>query len=719
MRTLKGSALVALLVVIAVLLVYLTDIQQWLTLEQLKTHQIQLQQTVNQHPIRGVLLYSAIYIVFTSLALPGAPILTLAGGALFGLFWGSVLVSFISTIGASIAFLLSRNIFRDWVQKRFARQLKTVNQGIEKDGLAYLVTIRLLPIFPYFMINVLMGITPIKLWPYYWVSQLSMLPATVIYVNAGTQVGKITSVADIMTLEMFLAFLLLGLFPWLAKLVLNRIKHIRLYRQWQKPASFDNNLIVIGAGSGGLVTAYIAAALKAKVTLIEKNRMGGDCLNTGCVPSKTLIKTSRILYQIASSHHYGVSKASAQADFAAVMQHVAQTIKKIAPHDSVERYRDLGVNVIQGEARLESPWHVRITDNAGSRVITGRNIVIATGAGPAEPEIEGLRECPFYTSDTIWSLQEKPQRLVVLGGGPIGCELAQAFARLGVDVTIVERDTRLLAREDEDVSEQLHCQLVAESIALMTGAEVTQIVSHKDKFFARLEQQGEKRDIEFDAMLLALGRQANVRHFGLEELGIQLSPRNTVAVNPFMQTSLPNIYACGDVAGPYQFTHAAAHQAWFSAVNALLGRFKKFKADYSYIPWATFVDPEVARVGLNEQEARARHMTYDVSKYSLNELDRAITDGVDRGFIKVLTVPGKDKILGVTIVGEHAGDLIAEYVLAMKHNIGMNKILGTPHIYPTLAEANKYVAGVWKQQHKPEWALTWLARYHQWMRHDR
>jgi pyruvate/2-oxoglutarate dehydrogenase complex dihydrolipoamide dehydrogenase (E3) component len=313
-------------------------------------------------------------------------------------------------------------------------------------------------------------------------------------------------------------------------------------------------------------------------------------------------------------------------------------------------------------------------------------------------------------------LRTLPRRLLVLGGGPIGCELAQAFARLGSEVTQVEMLERLLAKEDPEVSTLLEASLRDEGMRVLTGHKALRFVKEDGEQVLIAEHAGAEVRIGFDVLLCALGRIANTVGYGLEELGIGMTPSRTVETNGWLQTIYPNIYAAGDVAGPFQFTHTAAHQAWYAAVNSLFGRFRKFKADYSVIPWATFTDPEVARVGLSELEAQAQGVPHEVTVYGIEDLDRALADGEAHGFVKVLTVPRKDRILGVTIVGEHAGDLIAEFVLAMKHGLGLNKILGTIHIYPTMAEANKYAAGNWKRAHAPAALLKWVERYHRWER---
>jgi len=709
---------IALLVVIAALIAafFIFDLQNYLTLETLKAQQTAIETYRSEHPNTAIAVYALVYIAVTGLSLPGAAILTLAGGAVFGLLWGTVIVSFASTIGATLAFLAARFLFRDAVKARFGMRLNAIDAGLEKEGALYLFTLRLVPVFPFFVINLAMGLTRLKTQTFYWVSQIGMLAGTMVYVNAGTQLAKLESLSGILSPALLGSFVLLGIFPLIANKIVETVKADKIYAQWPKPARFDNNIVVIGAGSGGLVTSYIAAAVKAKVTLIEKHKMGGDCLNTGCVPSKALIRSAKLLYQVNRAKDFGIKQAAAEFDFADVMERVQAIVKTVAPHDSVQRYSGLGVNVIEGEAKIVSPWEVRVSTAGASRTITSRAIVIAAGARPLVPPIPGIDEVGYLTSDTVWALRELPKRLVVLGGGPIGCELAQSFARFGSQVTQVEMAPRLLVREDDDVSALVIEKFRNEGIVVLVDHTAKRFVIDNDEKLLIAEHQGQEARIPFDQVLLALGRVANTEGYGLEELGVELSPGKTIAVNDFMASNYPNIFACGDVAGPYQFTHVAAHQAWYAAVNALFGGVKKFRADYSVIPRATFIDPEVARVGLNEQEATAQGIAYEVSSYSIDDLDRAIADGVAHGFVKVLTQPGKDRILGATIVGEHAGELLAEFVLAMKHDIGLNKLLGTIHIYPTMAEANKYVAGVWKRKHAPEGLLRWVGRFHDWRR---
>jgi pyruvate/2-oxoglutarate dehydrogenase complex dihydrolipoamide dehydrogenase (E3) component/uncharacterized membrane protein YdjX (TVP38/TMEM64 family) len=710
----KSRLLLALLLLLLVAAFFVFDAGRFLSLDFYKSQQAAIEAYRAANPLPAAGIFFLIYVAVTALSVPGAAVLTLVGGAIFGLAWGTLIISFASTVGATLAFLVARFLLRGWVQGRFGRRLTAINAGIERDGPFYLFTLRLVPIFPFFVINLVMGLTPIRTWTFYWVSQIGMLAGTLVYVNAGTQLGRIESVRGILSPEVLGSFALLGIFPLVARKLVQAVRRRRLYRRWRKPGRFERNLVVIGAGSAGLVAAYIAAAVKAKVTLIEKGRMGGDCLNTGCVPSKALIRSARLLAHIRRADEFGIPKATANMHFADVMQRVQRVIRTVAPHDSAERYRSLGVEVIQGTARITSPWTVEVTGPELQRTITTRSIVIAAGAKPSVPPIPGIESVGYLTSDSVWELKDLPRRLVVLGGGPVGSELTQAFARLGSQVTQVEMLPRILSREEPEVSELVTHRFLAEGIRVLTGHTAKAFLVEKGEKVLVAEHAGGEVRIPFDAVLVAVGRSANLKGYGLEELGIPTT--RTVETNELLQTIFPNIYAAGDVAGPYQFTHTAAHQAWYAAVNALFSPYRRFRADYSVIPWATFVDPEVARVGLNELEARERGIPYEVSRYDMGELDRAIAEGETEGFVKVLTVPGKDKILGATIVGEHAGELIAEYVLAMRHGIGLNQILGTIHVYPTMAEANKYAAGQWKKAHAPERLLRWVERFHGWRR---
>ncbi|MFQ6024650.1 MAG: FAD-dependent oxidoreductase [Acidiferrobacterales bacterium] len=704
--------LVAVVVVTLIVAFVVFDLGQYLSLEFFKTQQARIMAYYHANPWQTALLFFAIYVAVTGLSLPGAAIMTLVGGAIFGLLWGTVIISFASTIGATLAFLVSRFLLRDWVQTTFGDKLRTVNEGIKRDGAFYLFTMRLVVAIPFFVINLVMGLTPIRTLTFYLVSQVGMFPGTIVYVNAGTQIAKIESLGDILSPGLIISFALVGIFPLIAKKVVEFVKARKVLRNYPKPKTFDRNLVVIGAGSAGLVTAYIAAAVKAKVTLIEKDKMGGECLNLGCVPSKALIRSAKFLAHIRRAKEFGFKSASADFDFADIMERVQRVIKTIEPHDSVERYTSLGVECILGEAKITSPYTVEVN----GQTLTTRNIVIATGGEPFIPPIPGIDEVGYLTSDDVWEIRELPKRLVVLGGGPIGCELAQAFARFGSQVTQVEMLPRIMPREDPEISDMVMARFRDEGVDVRVDHKAKEFRVENGQKVLVSEYQGNEVRIEFDELLVAVGRAGRTQGYGLEELGIAATRQRTVEVNEYLQTIYPNIYVCGDAAGPYQFTHMAAHQAWFAAVNSLFGSFKKFKADYSVVPWATFTEPEVARVGLNETDAKEKGIPYEVTTYDIDDLDRAITDEEAHGLVKVLTVPGKDKILGATIVGEHAGDIIAEYVAAMRHGFGLNKILGTIHIYPTLAEANKFAAGEWKKAHAPQGVLRWLERYHSWRR---
>jgi dihydrolipoamide dehydrogenase len=697
------------------------DLGRLLTLESLKASRDALVGTYQARPAATLATFFAVYVAVAALSIPGAAILTLAAGAIFGLLVGLIVVSFASSVGALLAFLVSRYLLRDTVQSRFGKQLKPINEGMQRDGTVYLLTLRLVPAFPFWLVNLLMGLTTIGAARFYLVSQLGMLPGTAVYVNAGTQLAAIESARDVLSPGLLLSFVLLGLFPLIAKAVLAAYKRRKVYAAWAhaKPKSFDRNLVVIGAGAGGLVSAYIAAAVKAKVTLVEGHKMGGDCLNYGCVPSKALIRSAKLAHELKTkAKSLGIDDARGEVNFGAVMARVQDVIRDIEPHDSVARYTELGVDVVQGHARITSPWSVELTpaDGSPAHTLTTKAIVIAAGAEPFLPPIPGLKDAGVLTSDTLWQLRELPRRLVVLGGGPIGCELAQAFARLGSQVTQVEMLPRVMTREDAEVSEIVAASLRADGVTLLTGHQAVRCETEGDAKRLVVKTGDAERAIAFDALLCAVGRSPRTTGYGLEELGIPVTNKKTIETDAWLATRYPNIYAVGDVAGPYQFTHTASHQAWYAAVNALFGRFKRFKADYSVIPWATFTDPEVARVGLSEAEAKEQKVAYEVTRYGIDDLDRAIADGDAHGFVKVLTVPGKDTILGATIVGAHAADLLAEFVLAMKHGLGLNKILGTIHTYPTLAEANKYAAGEWKRAHAPQRLLECVRRYHHWER---
>jgi pyruvate/2-oxoglutarate dehydrogenase complex dihydrolipoamide dehydrogenase (E3) component/uncharacterized membrane protein YdjX (TVP38/TMEM64 family) len=695
---------------------YQLGLKDYLTLEAIKAQQGDFAAQYADNPMLVIGIFFLVYVVSTALSLPGAALLTLLGGALFGLVTGLIVVSFASSIGATLAFLVSRFLLRDWVQGKFGDKLKAINDGVAKDGAFYLFSLRLIPVVPFFVINLAMGLTPIKTRTYYWVSQLGMLLGTLVYVNAGTELAQINSLGDIASPGLLGSFAALGLFPWIARGIMNLIKRRRVYKGWTKPKRYDRNIVVIGAGAAGLVSSLIGATVKAKVTLVENDKMGGDCLNFGCVPSKALIKSAKVAEQMRHADRYGLMPVDPQYSFKAVLARVHGAIAAIEPNDSVERYTSLGVDVVKGKARIVGPWTVEITPHNGQVYsLTTRSIIIASGARPFVPPLLGMADSGYLTSDTLWDVMAQrdtpPATLTILGGGPIGCELAQAFARLGSNVTLVEMAPRVMLREDDDVAALAAEALVESGVNLLTAHKALRV---EGKTLIVAGPDGAERSIAHDDILVAVGRAARLDGFGLEELGIDTG--NTVTVNDYMETKFPNILAAGDVAGPYQFTHTASHTAWYASVNALFGMIRKYKVDYRVIPWTTFIDPEIARVGINELEAQEKGIAHDVTVFPLHELDRAITESTTKGFVKLLTVPGKDKILGVTIVGEHAGDIIGEYVLAMRHGLGLNKILSTVHAYPTYIEANKFAAGRWKKANAPEWVFPWLARFHSWRR---
>ena len=703
------------IIVVLIVAYFATGLNKLLSFENLKASLDSLIELKSENPLFFTAAFFLVYLLSAALSLPIITPLSLAAGAIFGLLEGIILVSFGSSIGASLAFLTSRFVLRDAIEARFGDKLAPINAGIEKDGAFYLFSLRLIPIFPFYLINLAMGLTKINLSTFYWVSQIGMLIGTIVYVNAGTQLANLDGLSGILSPALIASFALLGVLPWIAKFIMNIIQRARVYKGFNRPKAFERDIIVIGAGAAGLVSTYIGAAVKAKITIIEAHKMGGDCLNYGCVPSKALIKSAKIAQFFRDAEKYGLKAQAPSIDFKAVISRIHKIIAEIEPHDSAERYTKLGAEVLKGYARIIDPWRVEISlENGSKQVLTSRNIIIATGARPFIPPLKGIESTDYLTSDTLWEELAKrdkiPGRIVVLGGGPIGSELSQALARLGAKVTQIEMADRLLIREDKDVSDLAKASLERSGVDVLTGHKAIGFETAKGKKAIVTEFEGKTKKVEFDDIICAVGRSARLEGFGLEELGIETL--KTLLVNEFMETKYPNILGAGDVVGPYQFTHVAAHQAWYASVNALFGNFKKFKADYRVIPWTTFIDPEIARVGLNEQEANEKKIPYDVTKYDIDDLDRAIADSAGYGFVKVLTVPGKDKIIGVTIAGEHAGEIMTEFVLAMKWGLGLNKILGTIHTYPTMSEANKYAAGEWKRKNIIPWQIKLLEKFH-------
>lgn len=661
---------------------------------------------VAAHPVASAVIYFLAYLAFTALSLPGAWIISGAGGVLFGAWIGPPLVSLSSTAGATVAMLAARYLFRDAVAARFSDFVARVDRGVAQDGARWLFAARLMPIIPFFAVNLAAGLTRISVATFAAITMIGALPFVLLDTEAGAQLARVQRPSDLFGIRLLLLFMSLAIFPFLTKRIGSWRGSRASLSRWSKPKRFDYNLVVIGAGSAGLVAAYVAAAAKARVALIEQAEMGGDCLNTGCVPSKALIRSAKLAHEGAVATDFGL-KGRLEPDFAAIMVRVRGVTAKIAPHDSADRYRGLGVEVIAGRAQILDPWTVEV---AGRR-LTARRLLIATGAAPFLPPIPGLADIDPLTSETLWRLEARPRRMLVVGGGAIGCELAQAFARLGVEVVLVESAPRILIREDEEVSQVLREALVADGIEVIEGLAVTDFARDADSGHATL---GDGRRIKFDRVLVAVGRRPRIAGFGLEDLGLIENGR--LIVDERLRTKLPTIFAAGDVIGQLQFTHAAGSYGASAALNGLLAPLRPGKAKLAPFPAVTYTDPEVARVGLNEQEARERGVAFEITRYEFAELDRAIADGAEQGFIKVLTKPGRDRILGVTIVAARGGDVLSEFTLAMRHNLGLKAIFSTIHPYPGWSDAARATAGEWRRARTPAWALRLSERLFAWAR---
>ncbi len=712
MKKILLKILLILIFIFFVYIVYHFSLDEYWTLDYVKKNQNLFQSFYQNRPWLTLSIFLLVYVSLTAFSIPGATVLTLIAGATLGLPMGIIFVSIASTLGATFSFLFSRFLFRDYVEKKFHKYFKIINEGIDQNEGSYLLSLRLIPIFPFFVVNLVMGITNISVLKYFFISQIGMLPATIVYINAGLQLGSIQDLNEILSFKILASFALLGILPFFFKSIFKMIFIRKIYKEYKKPKKFDYNLIIIGGGAAGLVTAYISATLKAKVALIEKNKMGGDCLNTGCVPSKALIKSAKLIYQMKNAHKYGLKDVIPMFDFQEIMERIRNIISMIEPHDSIKRYQQLGVDCFQGSAKILSPWEVEIN----GKILTTKNITIATGATPIIPSIDGLEKIQPLTSENIWNLKYLPQKMIIIGGGPIGCEMAQSFSRLGSEVIQIEISERILKKEDPEVAKLIEKKLKNEGVKILTNHRILEIQVLDGKKNLYLEHDGKRINFEFDEILLAIGRKANFKGLGVEKLGIKIRNDNTLNANEYLETNFPNIFVCGDVTGPYQLTHMASHQAWYCSINSLFGKLKKFKVDYSVVPWSTYCDPEIATVGLNEQLAKKSGIEYELTSYEIKDLDRAIVDSESFGILRVLTAPKSDKILGVTIVANHASDLILEFIMAMKSNIGLNKILETIHIYPTMGEANKYVAGNWKKKQYSNTIFQWLAIFHKWNR---
>lgn len=648
-----------------------------------------------------------------SLGIPGALILTLLAGAVFGWKWGTVIVSVSSTAGACCAFLLSRYFFRELIGEKYSGKGKSVLDAYESKGPLFLLSLRLVPIVPYFLVNLLMGVTRIPLATFALLSAVGMFPSTMLYVKAGVNFSQIRSVSDILSKKMLLLFCFFALIPVAANWMLPRIRFWWVMRKYPKPKSFDYNFVVVGAGSAGLVAANLGARLQAKVALVERGKSGGDCLNRGCVPSKTLLAIAKGVHHRESAESVSAPYGKAKKEYTAVRRSIQRVIEQIAPHDSFERYESLGVDCFEGNAEVISPYEVKV----GEKVLTTKNVVIATGASPILPVMPGIREQGVYTSDTIWEMQDLPTRLLVLGGGAIGCELAQAFSRLGVKVTIVEKGPRILAREDERASMLLTGSLQKEGVKLFCETEavrIDRVQEHLNVQMRRLD--GSAENLEVDAVLVALGRKPNQEVF-LNAKGIESLSRAAVKVDSDLSvTTLPNFFFCGDSIGPDFFTHAAGFQGSVVALNALFGGWRKFSGTPKVMPRCIFTEPEVASVGMGEDVLKREKIPFTVCFYSWEKFDRALTEGKENGFVKVFLARGSDKILGATIVGERAGEILQQIVFAMHHGKGLGSFVNVIQPYPSYADCVRMAALAWKNNSAPKWIFPWLRDFHKWNR---
>ena len=677
------------------------DLSQYLTLESIKAHSGALHGKVQANPWWAAAVFCAVYAALTALSFPGTVVLTLLAGALFGLLEGTLLVSVASNVGALVAMLISRFMLRDWVQRRFGKQIAGINKGLAREGTFYLVSLRLIPLVPFVLLNPALGLTRINIWTFWWTTQLGMLPGHAIYVNAGEKLVGLRSLSGILSPSIIGTLVLLAVFPILATRLLTFYKARKVYRGWRKPKRFDCNLVVIGGGTGGLATARVAASLKARVSLVERERLGGLAMHDGGVPSKALCHVA--------NRSQGQHSDEAFTEAMAQMRHLAEAARRDI---SVDQYRRLGVDVIQGEARISSPWTVDV----GGRTLTTRAIVIATGSRPQIPSIPGLAAVEPMTSDTLWALSERPERLLILGSGADACEFAQAFQRLGCQVTLASEDERLLSQEDAEVSEMMAKVLTADGIEIWLGLKAQRVeTTEGERRLICDDDEGNERSLPFDRVLLMLGQRADVEGLGLSKLRLECGDDGTLEADEYLATRYPNIYAVGSVAGPYGAPHVAEHQGWYAAVNALFGGLKRFVVSDRVTPRAIFTTPEIATVGLNEAEAHALKLEFETTRLDLSTHAGAVIAGAGQGYVKVITEHDTDRILGVTIVGDHASETIAGFVVAMKHKLGMNKLGKTVLVSPTQGEALRQVAEIWQRQHQSARMRAWAERFNRWM----
>ncbi|MFC7536756.1 FAD-dependent oxidoreductase [Sphingomonas sp. GCM10030256] len=675
--------------------------RDYLSLEALKGGSEALRQWIAAHPVLAPAAFAAAYLLVVALSLPGAAVMTLAGGALFGLVGGTVLASLSSTAGATLAMLSARFLARDWVAQRFPKAVQAIDQGIERDGSLYLLSLRLAPIFPFFLINLAIGLTAMPAGRFFLLTMAGALPGTIVYTAAGTALASIDSLGDVLSPKLLGAFLALALLPLVGKAASGWLQRRRALHGFRRPRRFDANLIVIGAGSGGLVASLVAAELKAKVILVERGEMGGDCLNTGCVPSKSLLRAAKAAAEVRRAGRFGVEAELCAVDFRNTMAHLRGAIAAIAPNDSVERFRGLGVDVRQASARLVDPWTIEIDSRER---LTARAILLATGADPVVPLIPGLAESGFVTSETLWDRLDQfdrvPQRVAILGTGPIGCELGQALGRLGADVTLVSHAERILDRDEPEASAIVAQALATDGVTILTGRKVersTTSALHLDT--------GEA--IPFDLLIVAAGRKPHLRGLGLEDLG--LDP-DTLAVDGRGRGPFGHVFVAGDAAGGPQFTHYAGHSGAIAGINALLGPLGRLKLD-TLVPRVTYTSPEVASIGMTGADAPA---DAEIATFDVAHNDRNIADAGAPGMVKL--VVRKGRVLGATIVADHAGELIMPWVLAIKRRIPLSQMMSVIYPYPTLSEVSRAAAGEWRRAHRPERVLRLAELFHSWRR---
>src|SRR6266566_5169264 len=701
----------------------------------------------------GPVIFVGIYIVATVFFIPGS-VLTLGAGAVFGMGLGSVCVSISATLGATAAFLVGRYLARDGIARKIEKNEKfaTIDRAVAEEGWKIVLLTRLSPVFPFTLLNYAFGLTRVKLSHYVLASWLGMMPGTVMYVYLGSLVNigaghrqrttgelvlygvgllatvtvavpvtrvarkalakKIGSTETVQTSK--------GIISAPSEPVLVRppdTHNARLVSylhppDWQNPTPAPSyNLVVIGAGTAGLVTAAGAAGLGAKVALVEKYLLGGDCLSVGCVPSKAVIRCSRAIFDANEAGRFGVRVgAPAQADFPAVMERMRKLRADLSPHDSAQRFAKLGVDVFLGEAQFTGPDTIQVA----GKTLRFKRAVIATGARALQPPIPGLTEAGYLTNETVFSLTECPARLAVIGGGPIGCELAQAFQRLGSQVSLFHKNAHLLDREDMDAAALVQKAFIREGIRVFLNAKITRVERNAGGKILYYEAQGKEETLAVDEILAGAGRAPNVEGLNLETVGVQYDPRKGILVNDCLQTTNPRIYAAGDVCLTWKFTHAADFAARTVIQNALfLGR-KKVSA--LTMPWCTYTDPEIAHVGLYERDARERGVEVDTYVRESKEVDRAVLDGEEDGFVKFHVRKGHDDILGATIVARHAGEMISEISVAMAARIGLGKLASVIHPYPTQAEALRQCGDAYNRTRLTRTVKKWMGRWLAWQR---